>query len=24
KLLVNLLFYSSPQGCSRLWSSLKF
>ncbi|NEP87913.1 MAG: DUF3038 domain-containing protein [Okeania sp. SIO2C2] len=24
KLLVNLLFYSSPQGCSHLWSSLKF
>ena len=24
KLLVDLLFYSAPQGCSRLWSSLKF
>ncbi|NEP79656.1 MAG: DUF3038 domain-containing protein [Okeania sp. SIO3C4] len=24
KLLVDLLFYSAPQGYSRLWSSLKF
>ncbi|MDY7003266.1 MAG: DUF3038 domain-containing protein [Cyanobacteriota bacterium] len=24
KLLVDLLFYSAPQGCSRHWSSLKF
>ncbi|MGK7921959.1 MAG: DUF3038 domain-containing protein [Trichodesmium sp.] len=23
KLLVDLLFYSAPQGCNRLWSSLK-
>ncbi|NEO57513.1 MAG: DUF3038 domain-containing protein [Okeania sp. SIO3B5] len=24
KLLLDLLFYSAPQGCSRHWSSLKF
>ncbi len=24
KVLVDLLFYSAPQGCNRLWSSLKY